>query len=180
MSLTRRHAALALALAAAGTLAAAPSGFATPAPITVVKSAHNTHLNQQIVVNSRGRSLYRLKPETTRHLLCKSTLCLEIWKPLTVRSSSTSAIKSGSGVTGRLGLVRRARNSYQVTLRGLPLYTFAGDANRSDANGQNIHSFGGTWLVVPASTRAASPAPTPAPTPAPPARPYRSALSGAL
>ena len=165
MSLTRRHAMLALALAAAGALAAAPSGFA--APVTVVKSAHNAHLNQQIVVNSRGRSLYRLRPETTRHLLCKSTLCLGIWKPLTVRSSSTSAIKAGSGVTGRLGLVRRARNSYQVTLRGLPLYTFAGDANRSDANGQNIHSFGGTWLVVPASTRAATPAPTPTQTQTP-------------
>jgi len=118
-----------------------------------------------IVVDAHGATLYRLKPETTRHLLCKSSTCLAIWKPLTVRSSSTSKIKAGPGVTGSLGLLRRARNSYQVTLRGLPLYTFAGDSRRGDDNGEKIHSFGGTWFSVPASTRSASPAPTaPSPT----------------
>ena len=91
-----------------------------------MKAARNAHLNQRVVVDPHGHTLYRLRPETTRHLLCKSSACLAIWKPLTVRSSSTSAIKAGSGVSGRLGLLRRARNSYQVTLRGLPLYTFAG------------------------------------------------------
>jgi predicted lipoprotein with Yx(FWY)xxD motif len=163
MSVTRRQAALGLALAATGALAAPSSGLAKPHPTTVVKSARNAHLNQQIVVDSHAMSLYRLKPETTRHLLCKSTLCLGIWKPLTVRSSSTSAIKAGSGVTGTLGLLRRARNSYQVTLRGYPLYTYVGDGRRSDANGQNIHSFGGTWLALPASTHVPAPKPTPAP-----------------
>jgi predicted lipoprotein with Yx(FWY)xxD motif len=163
MSVTRRQAALGLALVATGGLAAAASGSARTAPTTVVKSAHNAHLNQQIVVDSHRMSLYRLKPETTGHLLCKSTLCLGIWKPLTVRSSSTSAIKAGSGVTGKLGLLRRAGNSYQVTLRGYPLYTYVGDSKRSDANGQNIRSFGGTWLALPASTGSAAPKPTPAP-----------------
>lgn len=163
MSVTRRRAALGLALVATGGLAAAASGSARTAPTTVVKSAHNAHLNQQIVVDGHRMSLYRLKPETTGHLLCKSSLCLGIWKPLTVRSSSTSAIKAGSGVTGRLGLLRRASNSYQVTLRGYPLYTYIGDSKRSDANGQNIHSFGGTWLALPASTGSAAPKPAPAP-----------------
>ena len=65
------------------------------------------------------------------------------------------------------GLFRRARNSYQVTLRGIPLYTFAGDSHRGDVNGEGIRSFGGTWHTVPASTRASTPTPTPAPTPSP-------------
>jgi predicted lipoprotein with Yx(FWY)xxD motif len=175
MSLTRRHAALALALTATGGLVAAASGVAaTPQRTTVVKSAHNSKQNKNIVVNTRGVTLYLLTGDTPRHLKCTHKLvggldCLSIWKPLTVRSSSTSAIKAGSGVSGKLGLFRRARNSYQVTLRGIPLYTFAGDSHRGDVNGENIHSFHGVWHTVPASTRAANPtpAPTPMPTPTP-------------
>ena len=173
MSLTRRHAALALALAATGGLVAAASGVAaTPQRTTVVKSAHNSHQNKQIVVNASGVTLYLLTGDTPRHLKCTHKLvggldCLSIWKPLTVRSSSTSAIKAGSGVSGKLGLFRRARNSYQVTLRGIPLYAFAGDSHRGDVNGENIHSFHGVWHTVPASTRAANPTPAPTPMPTP-------------
>jgi predicted lipoprotein with Yx(FWY)xxD motif len=172
MSLTRRHAALALALAATGGLVATTSVLAKTHQTTVVKSAHNSHQNKQIVVNASGVTLYLLTGDTPRHLKCTHKLvggldCLSIWKPLTVRSSSTSAIKAGSGVSGKLGLFRRARNSFQVTLRGIPLYTFAGDSHRGDVNGENIHSFHGVWHTVPASTRAANPTPAPTPMPTP-------------
>ena len=122
------------------------------APLNGGLSAHNAHLNKQIVVDAHGMTMYRLKPETTRHLLCRSQLCLTVWKPLTVRSSSTSAIKAGPGVTGRLGLLRRGRNSYQVTLRGMPLYHYISDTRRGQANGENIATFGGVWHAVPPST----------------------------
>jgi predicted lipoprotein with Yx(FWY)xxD motif len=172
MSVTRRQAALALALAATGGLAVAANGLAKTAKTTVVKSAHNSHQNKQIVVDTRGMTLYRLTGDTASHPKCTHKLvngldCLKIWKPLTVRSSSTSKIKTGSGVSGSLGLFRRAKNSYQVTLRGMPLYTFAADNAKGDVNGENIHSFGGVWHTVAASTRAATPAPTPMPTPVP-------------
>jgi len=179
MSVTHRQVALALALAATGGLAAASAGLASTTPTTVVKAAHNSHQNKTIVVNARGVTLYRLTGDTPRHLKCTHKLvggldCLSIWKPLTVRSSSTSKIKAGTGVTGKLGLFRRARNSYQVTLRGIPLYTFAGDSHRGDVNGEGIRSFGGTWHTVPASTRASTPMPmsTPTPMPSPYPAPY--------
>ena len=143
---------LAFVLAATGAVAVLPSAMATLHRTTVVKSAHNAHLNKQIVVDAHGMTMYRLKPETTRHVLCKSQLCLTVWKPLTVRSSSTSAIKAGPGVTGRLGLLRRGRNSYQVTLRGMPLYHYISDTRRGQANGENIATFGGVWHAVPPST----------------------------
>ena len=171
MSLRRRQVALgsALTLAAGLAVVAAASGVTQT---TVVKAAHNAKQNKQIVVNAHGRTLYLLTGDTPKHLKCTHKRvggldCLVIWSPLTVRSSSTSKIKAGSGVTGKLGLFKRARNSYQVTLRGIPLYTFAGDSHRGDVTGEGIRSFGGTWHTVPASTRASTPMPTPTPTPTP-------------
>jgi predicted lipoprotein with Yx(FWY)xxD motif len=175
MSVTGRRAALALALAAAGGVIAAAPGLARDTRTTVVKAAHNARQNKQIVVNARGMTLYLLTGDAPRHLKCTHRLvggldCLTIWKPLTVRTSSTSRIKAGPGVTGRLGLVKRAKNSYQVTLRGIPLYTYVGDSRRGDVNGEGIRSFGGTWHTLPASTR--SPSTKPPTTTMPPTTSY--------
>jgi predicted lipoprotein with Yx(FWY)xxD motif len=179
MSVTRRKAALGLALAATGGLVAAASGVAAaPHRTTVVKSAHNSMQNKNIVVDTRGVTLYRLTGDTAAHSKCTHKLvngldCLKIWIPLTRTSSSVSKIKAGSGVTGALGLFKRAKKSYQVTLRGMPLYTFAPDNGRKgNVTGEGIHSFGGTWHTVPAATRAANPMPTPMPTPPPYTPPY--------
>ena len=182
MSMRSRRAAAALALAALAGLAAIAGLAAVSSATTrttVVKAAHNSHQNKQIVVNVHGTTLYRLTGDTPRHVLCTHRRvngldCLVIWKPLTVRSSSTSAIKAGTGVTGALTLLRRARNSYQVVLRGMPLYTYIGDSRRGDVNGEGIRSFGGVWHTVPASTRrtTTTPAPMPTPTTTYPTTPY--------
>ncbi len=179
MSVTRRRAAVTLAVAATAGLAAVSSAATRHPATTVVKAAHNSHQNKQIVVDAHGNTLYRLTGDTPRHVLCTHRRvmgldCLVIWKPLTVRSSSTSAIKAGSGVSGALTLLRRARNSYQVVLRGMPLYTYVGDSRRGDVNGEGIRSFGGVWHTVPASTRrtTSTPAPMPTPTTTYPTTPY--------
>jgi predicted lipoprotein with Yx(FWY)xxD motif len=135
-----------------------------------ITSASNSTLGKQIVVDVHGRTLYALSPETTRHLLCKSTECLAIWKPLTVRSSKTK-LKAGPGVHGRLAILHRSKGVLQVTLAGMPLYRYAGDTTKGEANGQHIHSFGGTWHVLSATNRAGStpiaPRPPTEPTPPP-------------
>ena len=179
MSVTRRRAAVTLAVAATAGLAAVSSAATRHPATTVVKAAHNSHQNKQIVVDVHGNTLYRLTGDTPRHVLCTHRRvmgldCLVIWKPLTVRSSSTSAIKAGSGVSGALTLLRRARNSYQVVLRGMPLYTYVGDSRRGDVHGEGIRSFGGVWHTVPASTRrtTSTPAPMPTPTTTYPTTPY--------
>ncbi|HVP01298.1 MAG TPA: hypothetical protein VMT10_01905 [Solirubrobacteraceae bacterium] len=132
--------AAALALAA-GALAAATK--------PVVGAAQNAQLHKRIVVTRTGVTLYRLAPETTRHLLCTSASCLQAWPPLTVASASTKLV-AGAGVHGKLGLLKRGR-VFQVTLRGLPLYRFVGDSGKGQANGEGLKSFGGTWHVVPAA-----------------------------
>jgi len=140
----------------------------------VVSSASNAKLGKQIVVDGRGRTLYVLQPESTHHLLCKSSACLKFWPPLTVRSSKTP-LKAGPGVRGRLAILRRGNGVLQVTLGGLPLYRYAGDSAKGEANGQNIHTFGGTWHVLPAKGAASPMTPatstTPAATPTTPATP---------
>ncbi len=136
---------------------------------TTVSSASNVKLGKQIAVDAQGRALYALQPETAHHLLCKSSECLKFWPPLTVHSSKTK-LAAGPGVRGRLAILRRSTGVLQVTLGGLPLYRFSGDHAKGEANGQNIHSFGGIWHVLsePGPTQ---PTPTTSTTPTTPAAP---------
>jgi predicted lipoprotein with Yx(FWY)xxD motif len=118
--------------------------FATTTPLTL-KKAHNAVLNETIVVNSTGRTLYALHPETTHHLLCKSTACFSFWPPYKV--SKTAKLTKATGIKGKLGRIHR-KGFYQVTLNGLPLYRFSGDSAKAQANGNGIKAFGGTWHVI--------------------------------
>ncbi len=171
----RRHSGLAvgiaiLTLAFAASLAAIALASSTS---LVVSSASNSKLGKQIVVNAQGRTLYALSPETTHHLLCKTSECMRFWPPLTVRSSKAK-LKAGPGVHGHLAILRRSNGTLQVTLGGLPLYRYSGDHAKGDTNGQSIHSFGGTWHVISATSSTTQAAPTtpttpsaPSPTPEP-------------
>jgi predicted lipoprotein with Yx(FWY)xxD motif len=123
-----------------------------------VGSASNSTLGERVVVNSQGRTLYQLRPETTSHLLCKSSECFRFWPPVTVPSRTTK-LKAGPGVHGHLAILRRSNGLLQVTLGGVPLYRFFKDHARNEANGQGIKSFGGTWHVVKASSTTGSTTP---------------------
>jgi predicted lipoprotein with Yx(FWY)xxD motif len=170
-TLRRIYGALVVVFVLAGAVVAV--ALATGSQSATVRSASNTTLKTNVVVSPQGRTLYALSPETSKHLLCKSSACLHLWPPLTV-SSSTLKLKAGAGVQGRLGLVRRGLRSFQVTLRGMPLYRFAGDRGRDESHGQGIESFGGRWHAVTASSAGpaqpmqpsstgTSPAPSPTP-----------------
>jgi predicted lipoprotein with Yx(FWY)xxD motif len=175
----------ALAICATGAMLAAAAAFATMAfsagTTLTVGSATSSKLGERVLVNSQGRTLYALSPETANHLLCKSNECFRFWPPLTVPSRSTK-LKDGAGVHGRLAIVRRSNGMLQVTLAGMPLYRFVNDHAKGQVNGQGIKSFGGTWHAVKASGTTSSSTPampsmpqptTPAPsTPAAPGYAY--------
>jgi predicted lipoprotein with Yx(FWY)xxD motif len=158
----------ALTLVLLGSFAAAALAAGTS---LTLGSASNSTLGKQVVINSQGRTLYTLSPETSKHLLCKSSECLQHWPPLTVGSGATK-LKDGSGVVGHLGLLKRSNGTFQVTLRGLPLYRYVQDHAKGQAKGEGIESFGGTWHAVSAAAGSPTSAPsapmtpsTPAPTP---------------
>jgi predicted lipoprotein with Yx(FWY)xxD motif len=73
---------------------------------------------------------------------------------------------AGHGVEGHIGLLRRSDGKLQLTLRGLPLYRFAGDSAAGEANGEGIKSFGGTWHAVRAKAHSTATPPS-MPSPAP-------------
>jgi predicted lipoprotein with Yx(FWY)xxD motif len=151
---TKIRAAKAL-IAAVGLLAGALTGMALAATShTTLKTAHNSSLGKTIVVDSRGRTVYELKPETAHHLLCTSKQCLQFWPPVTVHSAKTKLSKA-TGVKGKLGILHR-KGFLQVTLGGVPLYRFAKDTAKGQANGNGIMGFGGTWHVVTASSHKTS------------------------
>ena len=106
-----------------------------------------------ILVNSQGMTLYHLSGEVNGKFICTSTACLGVWHPLIASSSGTP-----SGTVGSLGTVKRPEGTIQVTYKGTPLYTFTGDKQAGEAQGQGIKDVG-VWSAVTtgsSSTAAAS------------------------
>lgn len=150
-----------LVASVSGVAMASLAGLAAAASPSTIATATNSTLGETIVVDSRGHTVYELRPETAHHLLCTNANgCFQIWRPATVRSAKTK-LTAARGVKGRLGILHR-NGIFQVTLAGHPLYRFVGDGSKKGAaNGQGIHSFNGAWHVVATSQTSTNPAPTP-------------------
>jgi predicted lipoprotein with Yx(FWY)xxD motif len=156
---------LALALAAAAAVGVAGFALASGARpaanrAVTVKSAANASVGKTILVDSRGRTLYRRTGERRGHILCKGS-CAALWPPVLVPRGAH--LKAGKGVKrSRLGTVRLAGGKRAAAYRGAPLRRFTGDAKRGDATGDGVD---GIWHVI--AVHAAAPAPEPAPSPGP-------------
>jgi len=149
---TRRSAwmfAAVVALIAVAGVAALAVAKTSKKPAPLVKTARNATLKQTILVDAKGRTLYELRPETTKHLLCTSSACFGFWPPAKVGAKTKLA--KGTGVKGRLGRMHRKGFS-QLTLDGHPLYHFSGDTHNGSAVGNGFKTFGGTWHVVQESS----------------------------
>ena len=150
--LRRRYVAGVIA-ALAGLASAALVGLAVAKTLTLqvangasVTNRSGTTRTEGIVINAKGRAVYTLSGDTTRHPKCtKANHCFSFWPPVTV--SSAKSLSKAAGVKGKLGTFKR-NGLTQVTLGGHPLYTYAGDHKRANATGEGITAFGGTWHVV--------------------------------
>jgi predicted lipoprotein with Yx(FWY)xxD motif len=72
--------------------------------------------------------------------------CLKNWPALTV-ADEKAVITPGAGVTGDWAVITRDDGTYQVTVNGMPLYTYAKDTKAGDVVGQAV---GDGWWVVSA------------------------------
>ena len=115
-----------------------------------VRTAQNATLGSTVLVNRRGMTLYTLSAERNGHFICTATAklpgssmrCLQVWKPLLVKG----AVHAGG--IGALGTVMRPDDgAMQLTYKGLPLYTFAGDRAPGDASGNGLKDVG-TWKAA--------------------------------
>jgi predicted lipoprotein with Yx(FWY)xxD motif len=91
-------------------------------------------------VTADGMTLYLFENDTPTTSACGEG-CDTSWPPLTVTGEPTAA----SGITGELDTITRDDGSTQVTLGGHPLYTYSGDTEAGQANGQGL---GGVWYVI--------------------------------
>jgi len=132
-------AAVALSISSVG--AATAMGNAAPRAAKV-GSAH-TGLGQ-VIVDSRGRTLYLFEKDRGGHSAC-SGICANYWPPLLTTGKPTAI----AGVKrSLLGTIRRADGTRQVSFAGHPLYFFSGDAKRGQTNGEDLSDFGAGWYAM--------------------------------
>ena len=104
----------------------------------------------RILVDGHGRSLYLFDRDRNSKSSCYGG-CAGEWPPVIVsgKPHATSGVKAAW-----LGRTKRRDGRWQVTFRGHPLYTFAGDAAKGQTNGEGLDDFGGWWyLVSPAGVK---------------------------
>jgi predicted lipoprotein with Yx(FWY)xxD motif len=93
-----------------------------------------------VLVDSKGFTLYHINGETPSKIICTAS-CVTIWPPLKASGTPTG----GSGATGTLSDAMRPDGISQVTYDGMTLYTFSGDTQPGQANGEGIM---GKWFAV--------------------------------
>jgi predicted lipoprotein with Yx(FWY)xxD motif len=110
-----------------------------------------------VLVDARGRALYRSDQERNGMVLCKGG-CLSFWQPLTV-----SGTPKGKSLPGKLGVVKRPDGGRQVTYNGRLLYAFKLDKPGKVTGDGFKDAFGGqkfTWHVAHPTGTASSPTTT--------------------
>ena len=138
--------------AAAGLLVLAGCGAADNTATASGSGASGTTVTvrqaggMDVLATSSGLTLYTSDQEKDK-VLCTSSACMAVWKPLTV--SADQKPTSSGGVAVHLSTVKRQDGSRQVSFDGQPLYTFSFDHSAGQVNGDGLNdSFDGidfTW-----------------------------------
>jgi predicted lipoprotein with Yx(FWY)xxD motif len=126
------------------------SSAASDASSGVVASAKKAKVGS-VIVDAQGRTLYRFTAEAQGVPVCTAA-CVGTWPPAIVSATT--------GLPKHVATVKRPDGGkLQLTYDGHPLYRYAGDQSKADANGEGV---GGQWFVVKASAGAGSAASKPA------------------
>jgi predicted lipoprotein with Yx(FWY)xxD motif len=117
-------------------LALVPSSHAS---VTARQSAYG-----KILFDGRGFVLYAFTRDAHGRSAC-SGACARAWPPYVAKARPRAA----TGIAARrLGTMRRADGSLQVTYAGRPLYYYVGDRAPGQILCQNVLEYGGIWRVV--------------------------------
>lgn len=124
---------------ASGTMKSSGAPAATGNMLKTAKVSGTT-----VLTNSKGFTLYWFVPDTSTTSKCNGS-CATYWPPV------KGPVAAGSGVTGKLGTIKRANGSIQATYDGHPLYTYAADTAPGQAKGNGLNVSGGVWHEMTAS-----------------------------
>lgn len=97
-----------------------------------------------ILVDSEGRTLYDFHKDKGSKSACYGA-CAGAWPPLLTEGQPQA---KGGAQAGMLGTTMRKDGTVQVTYNGWPLYTYVGDQNPGEANGNDIDQFGAEWYAL--------------------------------
>lgn len=95
-----------------------------------------------VPVDSMGMTLYTFANDTDGVSTCEAD-CLANWPA--VMTQDPEALSLQPGLQGEFTASARSDGSQQVALNGMPLYTFAGDMEAGQANGEGM---GGVWSAA--------------------------------
>jgi predicted lipoprotein with Yx(FWY)xxD motif len=116
-----------------------PGASATGASTGIVSVANVD--GTDVLADSAGKTLYTAAVEKGGKILCVDA-CTSFWAP--VLASPADAEEAGGALDAELGVVERPDGDQQLTLDGLPLYTFAEEgAGKLDGDGF-VDDFQGT------------------------------------
>ncbi|UFS58002.1 COG4315 family predicted lipoprotein [Subtercola endophyticus] len=126
---------------AAGASAAASGATSAGASGTVDAQTASTSLGT-IVVNGAGMTAYFFDKDTKGASTSACTGgCATAWPEITTNSSAPTV----EGITGTVGTITGVDGKLQITINGLPIYTYAADTAPGQTSGQG---FGGIWHVI--------------------------------
>jgi predicted lipoprotein with Yx(FWY)xxD motif len=142
-----------LALAALAAATCGGSGKAatgSPGPPTTANGrpatvgVENNNKLGKILDDTHGRTLYLFQKDSGANSTCTAA-CASAWPPL--RTNGKAVV--GAGATAAMvGTTRRSDGAPQLTYNGHPLYTYTGDQNPGETNGQGLTAFGGGWFAL--------------------------------
>lgn len=138
------------AVAATLTLAACggnSTGSGTPAAAkSDTVGIQNVNGVGRVLVDSMGMALYTPNQEAHGKIVCVAS-CTSEWQPVNPGKGKPTAAAGA----GNVGVVKRPDGARQVTLKGMPLYTFVQDSPGQITGDGFQDKFGGTpftWHVV--------------------------------
>ena len=111
-------------------ICAARAGDISPLTTVIVSG-------KEIYANSAHLTVYVYDKDNGSTSGCYSG-CARAWPPV--------LLSSGAQVQAPLGTTRRTDGTTQITLNARPVYTYVGDANPGEDNGNGL---GGIWHVIP-------------------------------
>lgn len=130
---------LALGVVASG-CGSSPSPSGAGGTHTAAVTTASNALLGTILVNPSGLAIYHRTSDPVGATTCTGT-CATVWPPLTVSSASHLAVGGMAGFS----TFTRPDGTVQLAFHGEPLYTYSGDSQAGQTNGQG---FDGIWFVV--------------------------------
>jgi predicted lipoprotein with Yx(FWY)xxD motif len=132
---------LALAGCASAGSGTATAGSQAPAASSAALRTAQSPLGT-VVVDGKGRTVYSFDKDTIGAATSACTgVCVGLWPELTTTSSAPKV----SGVTGKVGTAPTTGGARQLTLDGHRLYTFSGDSQSGQVNGE---AYMNQWWVL--------------------------------